>query len=639
MIVPMKKVSFVLLEEHRKEALKKMRRLGVVHLEKVNGASEELAAFKDTYSKAETAYAILSEIKLPKKAVSTATFDRDKVLAKAEEVVALADRKKLCKDIISAHTLELERFAGWGDLDAESFQYLAGKGIILSLYEIPRDVYLSIPETINTLVVNENKSLVRFLLIQYGEVGSTLACASHPADMPAEAYAVPMISSSSKQLRDEISSLRGEIESIDKALTEAALDRQLFKQYCSVVGKDIEFENLFSGMGREEDTEDGRPYMALCWLTGYVPVEDVAAVQAAAKEENWAVVVSDPAEEDEVPTKLKNNKFVSLIYPVSDFLGTVPGYREYDISGWFLLFFCIFFGIIFGDGGYGLLMVLAAVFADIGAVTKKKKIPPAYNLLLLLGFFTMAWGTVTCTWFGLSPDLLPSWLTGLSLQPISNAYAAISPENEALVKQNLQIFCFMLALVQLSIAHLKGIARYIKSPKCLGELGSLLQLWGIFFVVLNMVVKLDTFCGIPTMGTMVLGVVGVGFALSFIFSNYDGSLGASILESCKNIVSVLLGVVNVFSDIVSYIRLWAVGLAGGAISATVNDMAGPMLGGAIIFFGVLLLVFGHGLNMILNVLSVIVHGVRLNTLEFSSHLGMSWSGFAYEPFCEGADNK
>ena len=154
-----------------------------------------------------------------------------------------------------------------------------------------------------------------------------------------------------------------------------------------------------------------------------------------------------------------------------------------------------------------------------------------------------------------------------------------------------------------------------------------------------MVVKLDTFCGIPTMGTMVLGVVGVGFALSFIFSNYDGSLGASILESCKNIVSVLLGVVNVFSDIVSYIRLWAVGLAGGAISATVNDMAGPMLGGAIIFFGVLLLVFGHGLNMILNVLSVIVHGVRLNTLEFSSHLGMSWSGFAYEPFCEGADNK
>ena len=413
MIVPMKKVSLVLLEDHRKDALKKLRRLGVVHLEKVNGASQELTEFRDAYSKAELAYSILSEIKLPKKAAPTASFDRDKVLAKAQEVVALAERKKQCTDIITAHTLELERFAGWGDLDVESFQFLASKGIILSLYEIPRAAYLSMPETVETMVVNEAKSFVRVLLIQHGEKGSTLAAACRPAEMPAEAYAVPMISSSSQALRDEIAALKEEIVSIDKALASAALDRNLLKQYCSVVGKDIEFENLFSGMGREDETEEGRPYMALAWLTGFVPVEDVAGVLVAAKEESWAVAVSDPTEEDEVPTKLKNNKFVSLIYPVSDFLGTVPGYTEYDISGWFLLFFCVFFGIIFGDGGYGALMVVAAVLADIMAVAKKKKIPPAYNLLLLLGFFTMAWGTVTCTWFGLSTDMLPGWLTSL----------------------------------------------------------------------------------------------------------------------------------------------------------------------------------------------------------------------------------
>ena len=109
----------------------------------------------------------------------------------------------------------------------------------------------------------------------------------------------------------------------------------------------------------------------------------------------------------------------------------------------------------------------------------------------------------------------------------------------------------------------------------------------------------------------------------------------SILESLKNIISVFLGIVNVFSDIVSYIRLWAVGLAGAAISNTVNEMAGPMVGHAVMFLAlIVLLVFGHGLNMILNLLSVIVHGVRLNTLEFSNHLGMSWSGFKYEPFSE-----
>ncbi|MBR3549408.1 MAG: hypothetical protein IKN90_04955, partial [Treponema sp.] len=122
-----------------------------------------------------------------------------------------------------------------------------------------------------------------------------------------------------------------------------------------------------------------------------------------------------------------------------------------------------------------------------------------------------------------------------------------------------------------------------------------------------------------------------------VFSNYDGSIGKSVLESCKNIISVLLGIVNVFSDIVSYIRLWAVALAGAAISSTVNSMAGPMFGKlALVIFAVVLLVFGHGLNMMLNLLSVIVHGVRLNTLEFSTHLGMTWSGTKYRPFSEGA---
>ena len=98
---------------------------------------------------------------------------------------------------------------------------------------------------------------------------------------------------------------------------------------------------------------------------------------------------------------------------------------------------------------------------------------------------------------------------------------------------------------------------------------------------------------------------------------------------------MLLGIVNVFSDIVSYIRLWAVALAGAAISSTINTMAGPMLGKLIMVgFGVMLLCFGHGLNIVLNLLSVIVHGVRLNTLEFSQHLGMSWSGTKYSPFRE-----
>jgi V/A-type H+-transporting ATPase subunit I len=184
-----------------------------------------------------------------------------------------------------------------------------------------------------------------------------------------------------------------------------------------------------------------------------------------------------------------------------------------------------------------------------------------------------------------------------------------------------------------------------KSLKAIGDFGSLIELWGMFYVVMAMVGDPDRFslgvnestiyvAGIP-LPYLAIGVLLAGFALSFVFSNYEGSVKASVLESCKNIISVVLGVVNVFSDTVSYIRLWAVALAGAAISGTINTMAGPMLGKfTMILFGAILLVFGHGLNLILNLLSVIVHGVRLNTLEFSQHLGMAWSGTKYSPFSE-----
>ena len=218
--------------------------------------------------------------------------------------------------------------------------------------------------------------------------------------------------------------------------------------------------------------------------------------------------------------------------------------------------------------------------------------------------------------------------------------------------KNQQIFCFILALIQLSIAHIKCFIADKKSLKCLGDLGSLLQLWGMFYVVMSMVVDSVNYPLLangntiyafgfdlpPATPTVAVAVLAFGFILSFIFSNYEGSIVKSILESCKNIISVLLGIVNVFSDIVSYIRLWAVALAGAAISSTVNTMAGPILGKlSIMILGVVLLVFGHGLNMILNVLSVIVHGVRLNTLEFSQHLGMTWSGIKYSPFREKSE--
>lgn len=636
MIVQMKKVSLVVLNKERKEALKQLKKVGVVHLEHIEGKGEQLAAFKESSSNAMNAVAILSEIKLPKKMPAASKLGNAEIASKCKDVLNLSEQKKKLQEEISSYSAEQERLAPWGGVTPADFAYLKEKNISLKMYEIPEDKYNLIDENSKTICVNHYKKIVRFVLLD--------ATDERPAGFPAEAFEVPMPEFSTEELKSKIELDKAEIQKIDEKLASLAVFVPQMKEFEKLLEKDIEFENIYSGMEQETDGKS----TDLAWISGFVPVDSIEKLQNAVKQNGWALACSDPAEDDEVPTKLKNNKFVSLIYPLTDFLGTVPGYHEYDISGWFLLFFTVFFGMIFGDGGYGALVAVASLIMILKSVAKKQKVAPILNLALLLGIATIAWGTVTCTWFGLSPEQLPSWLVNLSVPPISNAsteawlpFWSDDPSKGTLTTaQNLQIFCFTLGFLQLSVAHFKGIARYHKSLKMLGELGSLLQLWGMYYVVLNMVVSSQIFgfgeliYGIPV-GKVSIGLVAFGFALSFVFSNYDGSIGKSILESCKNIISVLLGVVNVFSDIVSYIRLWAVGLAGAAISNTVNTMAGPILGHAILFIAaIILLVFGHGLNMVLNLLSVIVHGVRLNTLEFSNHLGMSWSGFKYTPFAE-----
>lgn len=625
MIVPMKKVSLVVLEKEKKQALEKLRKLKLVHVEDLTGNGENLSKLKSTYDMMERAFFLISDIKVKEKDVIQVSLTKEEAVEKASQFLELLSLKKNYEDLITGNTKEIERFSRWGDVDPADLRFLAEKGYFLFLYEIPAEYYSLIPETEKVLRVNGDKNLVRFILVS--DNGNV------PQNLPSQAVLVTLPSKSTRLLREENEDYKSKIKAIERQIYSFSACKTGIEKNLKILEKEIEFENIYSGM----DGEEGEGSLRLSWLTGFVPAKELKKVEMLAKQEKWGFLSDEPGEEDAVPTKLENNKVVSLIYPVSDFLGTVPGYREYDISGWFLLFFSLFFGMIFGDGGYGLLITLISVFAIIK--NHKKNLQP-FILLLILGLTTTLWGMLTCNWFGVPPQSLPEPLKALVFKLDWNWISNASSLPEDTVTQNLQIFCFTIALVQLAVAHLKGIVRNIRSLKCLGEAGSLFMLMGIYYLVLNMVVSSERFpfdlvlFGDIKASSIMFPLIGVGFGLSFIFSNYEGSVLKSVLESLKNIISVLLGVVNVFSDIVSYIRLWAVGLAGAAIANTVNEMAGPILGGFVIFLGILLLGFGHGLNMILNVLSVIVHGVRLNTLEFSSHLGMTWSGFKYKPFSE-----
>lgn len=612
MIVPMKKVSLIVLKNERKDALEKLRKAGVMHLETVTGNSKELSALKADFSSLERAYLALDEIKAPKKkAGAEAEVGNAQVKGKADEIGALLDEKKKAEEVIIKNGRELERFAKWGDVNPDDLNFLKEKNLDLYLYEIPVSKYYDIPAEIHTILVNQDKNLCR--CIAYSDDNSALK-------MPAEAKIVALPEKSTKVLKEEVASAKKDIVSINQKLLGFVGFKGSIKKRMKQLEKEIEFENVYSGMGNEE----GDAASNLAWLSGFVPAPELAALKKLASENSWAIYADDPTEEDNVPTKLKNSKAVQILYPVMDFLGTVPGYHEFDISAWFLIFLVIFFAMIFGDAGYGMLMLVIGLVLALKSKIKTKEVPPAMILLVVWALATVAWGTLNCSWFGIESEKLPVFLQNLAL-PV---FAPGNPERD----MNLQIFCFILAVLQMSIGHIIALMRNIKekSLKMLADIGSLSILWGMFYVVLMLIVSAEKF----PMHNAVLFMIGGGFALSFVFSNYEGSIGKSILESLKNIISVLLGVINFFSDIVSYIRLWAVALAGSAIAETVNQMAGPMLGNFLIFFGILLLVFGHGLNMVLNALSVIVHGVRLNTLEFTSHVGMAWAGYKYKPFSE-----
>ena len=639
MIVPMKKVSLIIMGDQKSETLKRLRKLGILHIESVEGSGKKLEELKERVSLLENALFTVSE-KKNKNAVQE-TVTAEAAVSAAKEIVALEDEKKLCVAERITLSAELDRLASWGELDPEALAALAEKGVDISLYELPKAAYDALGEGVKTLPLQKTKSSVKFLLIRSGSEEEAEIVDS------LKAYRLEMPAVSTAEIKEKIKALNARINGIDEKIASFAVYTDSIKKAVKSCEKEIEFEVYATGMANEAVSADGK---SVSYFTGYVEEENLESLKKTAKENAWGLLVEEPTQEDNVPTKLKNNKFVSLIYPLTDFLGTVPGYFEYDISGWFLGFILIFFGIIFGDGGYGLLISAVAGLLIGKSLLAKKPVPPVFLLVGLFGLSTIIWGTLTCTWFGLSPEQLPVWLQKLSVPVISNVYADkiwypfwTNGEYGLTTAQNLQIFCFSLALVQLTVAHIKVAARNRKSIKILGDIGSIMQLLGIFYVVLSFVVNAQVFSfglvigGIPV-GTVALVLVIAGFVMSFVFSNYDGSIVKSVLESLKNIVSVLLGVVNVFSDIVSYIRLWAVGLAGAAISATVNELAGPLLGNFLfMILAIVLLVFGHGLNMILNVLSVIVHGIRLNTLEFSSHLDMSWSGHKFKPFEEQID--
>jgi V/A-type H+-transporting ATPase subunit I len=309
-----------------------------------------------------------------------------------------------------------------------------------------------------------------------------------------------------------------------------------------------------------------------------------------------------------------------MVRPVFEFLGTVPGYKEKDISLFFLVFFSLFYGMIVGDAAYGLLFLgVSFLIRWLGPRSRSKT--RFANMLFCTSLATIAWGAMTGTWFGIESNIIAatpvlSWV----MVPALVATAKYDPATL------LMHICLIIGSVHLTLAHLWAFLAKWPKLKAWADIGWIGVIWGGFFVIRYLVLRIELFAAAPW-------ILGAGFLMVILFSEQEGKVVKGMLIGLAKFPFTALSGVSAMADVISYVRLFALGLASVKVSQAFNSIAvGMGFEFPAVLAAVLILFFGHALNLTLGIMSIIVHGIRLNMLEFSGHLGLEWNGREYKPF-------
>ncbi|TBR16752.1 hypothetical protein EPO66_04025 [bacterium] len=589
MIVPMKKATIIVQDKDAEAAMFDLRRLGLLHVEhhrlpqgkEINTLQEELALVNnvlDIFSAAE-----LTDMNYNRQ--KTTCHDWEFTAKHAIDLWKRYDQLEVYSENLNNQISDWER---WGDFDPEKIHALFRKGVFTRFYQVPVKQLSEFP----------GNAVVKNIFVKDG-LAHCVVISRKSENLPYKEIALPKQSLSAMRHRlaedkNAMFIIREEVRKIYEFCDE-------FHEVRNNLGKEIEFRQAIDGMGKSG---------ALAFVSGFVPVDKIGVLAEQAKLKQWAHVINDPKEEDSVPTLIRNPKWVSIIKPVFKLLEIVPGYRELDISLFFLIFFSLFFGILIGDAGYGLLYLIITFLIERKIKKGKKVNTPQIDFFLfyVLSFCAIIWGLLTGSFFG------QVWLTKTGFKPLLPAL------NDA---KNMQSFCFFLGALHLTLAHSWRAILKFPSLAALADIGWVFVLWAAFFFAKLLILS-------STLPFYANWLLIIGVTLVVFFTNPQKNILKTFGEGLGTLA---LSLMNNFTDVVSYVRLFAVGLAGVAIADTFNNMASGVGTGNIIglLAGIFIIVAGHSLNLVLGPMSVLVHGVRLNVLEFSGHASVTWSGFAYKP--------
>ncbi len=601
MIEKMNLTHIVALEQNRDQMVSALRDLGVLHISEKSGADEKI---NSRFSLLQKLSLELSEY-APKEKTAETILNDDDFEEMFQNTKKALERKAVLEEEKANKLLSVDKISAWGDFDPEKVKELKESGLDFHFYRIDKKELKKL---------NETQDIKYIKLASVDKMDTVAVLGELSSEITATEFLLP--EKGICQLKSEIKLCETELAEITGTLKNYALQLESYKAALIKTQNDAEF----SSVKNTAKSQDG-----LVWLTGYIPVSETEKFVACAKENGWAYQYETVEVDDGfVPTKVKYNKLTSLMKPIFDILGTVPGYGEYDISFWFLSFFTLFFAMIIGDAGYGVIFLIAAIVL----VLKSKKFTNATLLLTVLSVATIIWGAVTGTWFGLESAMKVPFLKALVIPSFANYPQYFGMETTS-VQNSVMKFCFSIGVIQLSLACLMNIRRKItrKDLSMLADIGWLLSICALYFMVLFLVINQ------PTNIKIVALVVAVGFLLVAVFGGMspEKTFAQGLKSGLSDTFTVFLNTISAFGNVMSYIRLFAVGMASLAIAQSFNNMSAGF-SGPLLIVGIIIAAVGHIMNIVMGFLSVVVHGVRLNLLEFSGQLGMEWSGTAYEPF-------
>jgi V/A-type H+-transporting ATPase subunit I len=586
MITPMRKYRMLVHQADYAGFLLDLRGLGMAHVQTIRqdlpeGAEFELRDQRHLHELLDWLTGQISDVPIGEQAPAKPLTDLVNELEVLRHELQELERSEL------ALLKKQAQWEPWGNLPLNEIKILRSKGLHFHLYVCPNAQFKSEWSAHGLLeaIWQDEKNTGFVVISQQAEAPLTreLGAPLPVADLSAWSAQLEANQQSRQNIRTALAQKAAYLPQMQKDLAEAT-DRWAMTY--------VQHHTARPANG------------SLCLLGVYVPAHKAESLEQLLHQKQLAWESSKPQPDDEVPVKLSNARFTRLFHPIGD-LFALPSYQELDLTPFFAPFFTLFFGMCLGDVGYGLLIVLAVLW--FRSQRKYAGFKAIFTLAIILGSAAMLFGALTGTVFGssLAAVVPPEWkLRFLSVDTLFNLSLLIG------------LFQILFGMVLRMINR----SRMYGWVYGLSTLGWILGILGGGWWYLG-----ESMAWIG----QVVTILGVG--LIVFYSNpekgFFGRLGQGLWD--------LYGITGLFGDVLSYIRLFALGLASGILGLVVNSMAFATLSGAPVIswlFFVLILLVGHGLNFAISTLSAFVHPVRLTFVEFYKNAGFVGGGKPYRPF-------